>query len=177
MCFFLPGNYLKFYDAKRSASPDIKIIPNCDGSSHSLDHPADYYDFHVFTSASNLFSMTHKFDRTSCTCPKASVSDYAVTGNDVGTGSLLAALADAGFLIGLKRNRWNPDAIVFNSSKHYGTPSYWVQKFFRESSGATLPDAKLQTNSSTLFASAITWQNSNLPENKGGASPNYAREC
>jgi alpha-N-arabinofuranosidase len=29
------------------------------------------------------------------------VSDYAVTGNDVGTGSLLAALADVGFLIGL----------------------------------------------------------------------------
>ncbi|KAG6744620.1 hypothetical protein POTOM_051257 [Populus tomentosa] len=80
MCFFLPGNYLKFYDAKRSAYPDIKIISNCDGPSHSLDRPADYYDFH------------------------ASVGDYAVTGNDVGTGSLLAALADAGFLIGLKRN-------------------------------------------------------------------------
>jgi hypothetical protein len=32
---------------------------------------------------------------------EASVSDYAVTGNDVGTGSLLAALADVGFLIGL----------------------------------------------------------------------------
>ncbi|KAL9336057.1 hypothetical protein Peur_070550 [Populus x canadensis] len=112
---------------------------------------------------------------------EASVSNYAVTGKDAGTGSLLAALAEAGFLIGLKRNRWqamhhfsvncsnrrwNPDAIVFNSSKHYGTPSYWVQKFFRESSGATLLDAKLQTNSSTLVASAITWQNSNLPENK-----------
>ena len=67
--------------------------------------------------------------------------------------------------------RWNPDAIVFNSSKHYGTPSYWVQKFFRESSGATLLDAKLQTNSSTLVASAITWQNSNLPENKGMLIP------
>jgi alpha-N-arabinofuranosidase len=37
---------------------------------------------------------------------EASVSDYAVTGNDVGTGSLLAALADTGFLIGLKRNRF-----------------------------------------------------------------------
>ncbi|KAG5252596.1 alpha-L-arabinofuranosidase [Salix suchowensis] len=166
MCFFLPGNYLKFKDAIRSAYPDIKIISNCDGSSHSLDHPADYYDFQVFTSASNLFSMT-----------QASVSDYAVTGNDAGTGSLLAALADTVLLIGLERNRigklcttlfffncnnrrWNPDAIVFNSSKHRGTLSYWVQKLFRESSGATLLDAKLQTNSSTLVASAITWQNS-----------------
>ncbi|KAJ6749547.1 hypothetical protein OIU85_000209 [Salix viminalis] len=91
---------------------------------------------------------------------EASVSDYAVSGNDAGTGSLLAALADTGLLIGLERNRWNPDAIVFNSSKHRGTLSYWVQKLFRESSGATLLDAKLQTNSSTLVASAITWQNS-----------------
>jgi hypothetical protein len=47
MCFFLPGNYIKFYNAIRSAYPDIKIISNCDGSSRSLDHPADYYDYHV----------------------------------------------------------------------------------------------------------------------------------
>ncbi|KAJ6316893.1 hypothetical protein OIU78_020057, partial [Salix suchowensis] len=173
------GNYLKFYNAIRSAYPDIKIISNCDGSSRPLDHPADYYDFHIYTSASNLFSMTHQFDRTSRTGPKAFVSEYAVTGKDAGTGSLLAALAEAGFLIGLEKNsdivemasyaplfvnvndrRWNPDAIVFNSSKHYGTPSYWVQKLFRESSGANLLDSKLQTNSSTLVASAITWQNS-----------------
>ncbi|KAJ6756583.1 ALPHA-L-ARABINOFURANOSIDASE 1 [Salix purpurea] len=65
-----------------------------------------------------------------------------------------------GLLIGLKRNRWNPDAIIFNSSKHCGTLSYWAQKLFRESSGAISLDAKLQTNSSTLVASAITWQNS-----------------
>ncbi|KAJ6749544.1 hypothetical protein OIU85_000206 [Salix viminalis] len=173
------GNYLKFYNAIRSAYPDIKIISNCDGSSRPLDHPADYYDFHIYTSASNLFSMTHQFDRTSRTGPKAFVSEYAVTGKDAGTGSLLAALAEAGFLIGLEKNsdivemasyaplfvnvndrRWNPDAIVFNSSTHYGTPSYWVQKLFRESSGANLLDSKLQTNSSTLVASAITWQNS-----------------
>lgn len=36
-----------FYDAIKKAYPDIKIISNCDGSSRPLDHPADYYDFHV----------------------------------------------------------------------------------------------------------------------------------
>ena len=36
-----------FYDAIKKAYPDIKIISNCDGSSSPLDHPADYYDFHV----------------------------------------------------------------------------------------------------------------------------------
>ncbi|GKV32694.1 hypothetical protein SLEP1_g41281 [Rubroshorea leprosula] len=172
------GNYLKFYDAIKRTYPDIQIISNCDGSSRLLDHPADFYDFHVYTSASNLFSMAHQFDRTSRIGPKAFVSEYAVTGKDAGTGSLYAALAEAAFLIGLEKNsdivqmasyaplfvhandrRWNPDAIVFNSSHAYGTPSYWVQRFFAESSGATLLNSTLKTNSSkSLIASAITWQ-------------------
>ncbi|MBA0642853.1 hypothetical protein Goklo_027190, partial [Gossypium klotzschianum] len=174
------GNYLKFYDAIKRTYPDIKIITNCDGSSLSLDHPTDLYDFHVYTSANNLFSMSHKFDHTTRQGPKAFVSEYAVTGKDAGTGSLLAALAEAAFLIGLEKNsdvvhmasyaplfvnsndrRWNPDAIVFNSFQVYGTPSYWVQRFFTESSGATLLNATLQKDSSnSLVASAITWKNS-----------------
>lgn len=174
------GNYLKFHEAIKSAYPDIKMISNCDGSSQPLDHPADFYDFHVYTSANNLFSMAHKFDKTSRTGPKAFVSEYAVTGNDAGKGSLLAGLAEAGFLIGLEKNsdivemasyaplfvnsndrRWNPDAIVFDSSHLYGTPSYWVQRFFADSSGATLLDTTIPANySSSLLASAITWTNS-----------------
>ena len=45
--YFCSGNYLVFYNAIKKAYPDIKIISNCDGSSQPLDHPADYYDFHV----------------------------------------------------------------------------------------------------------------------------------
>lgn len=57
--------------------------------------------------------------------------------------------------------RWNPDAIVFNSYQAYGTPSYWVQLFFSESSGATLLSTSLQGNSSnSIVASAIAFQNS-----------------
>ncbi|KAG2318058.1 hypothetical protein Bca52824_021180 [Brassica carinata] len=165
-------------DCGKTYYRDIKIISNCDGSSRPLDHPADYYDFHIYTSASNLFSMYHQFDRTSRKGPKAFVSEYAVTGKDAGKGSLLAALAEAAFLIGLEKNsdivemasyaplfvntndrRWNPDAIVFNSSHLYGTPSYWVQRFFAESSGSTLHTSTLKGNSSSLVASAITWNN------------------
>ncbi|KAE8125091.1 hypothetical protein FH972_019926 [Carpinus fangiana] len=172
------GNYLKFFSAIRQAYPDIKMISNCDGSSRQLDHPADFYDYHVYTSASNLFSMSHQFDRTSRKGPKAFVSEYAVTGKDAGTGSLLAGLAEAAFLIGIEKNsdvvemasyaplfvntndrRWNPDAIVFNSSQLYGTPSYWVQLFFAESSAANVLNTKLQANTS-LVASAITWKSS-----------------
>ncbi|XP_072974850.1 alpha-L-arabinofuranosidase 1-like [Typha angustifolia] len=174
------GNYLKFYYAIKDAYPDIQIISNCDGSSKPLDHPADMYDFHVYTSASNLFSMTKQFDHTSRTGPKAFVSEYAVTGSDAGNGSLLASLAEAAFLIGLEKNsdavamasyaplfvntndrRWNPDAIVFDSWQQYGTPSYWMQQFFKESSGATIHPTTIQANpSSSLVASAISWQSS-----------------
>lgn len=57
--------------------------------------------------------------------------------------------------------RWNPDAIVFNSWQQYGTPSYWMQQFFKESSGATLNPTTIQANfSGWLVASAVTWQSS-----------------
>ncbi|PIN18867.1 Non-reducing end alpha-L-arabinofuranosidase [Handroanthus impetiginosus] len=172
------GNYLKFYSAIKSAYPDIKIISNCDGSSQPLDHPADLYDYHIYSSAKDVFASAQKFDQAPRKGPKVFVSEYAVTGNDAGKGSLLAALAEAGFLIGLEKNSdaiemasyaplfvntndrtWNPDAIVFDSSQAYGTPSYWMQHFFRESNGATLLNATLQSNpTSSLIASAITWK-------------------
>ncbi|KAJ8570541.1 hypothetical protein K7X08_037513 [Anisodus acutangulus] len=174
------GNYLKFYSAIKAKYPDIKIISNCDGSSSPLDHPADLYDFHIYSSASSVFANARHFDSAPRSGPKAFVSEYAVTGNDAGKGSLLAALGEAGFLIGVEKNseaiemasyaplfvnendrRWNPDAIVFTSSEMYGTPSYWMQHFFKESNGATLLSSSLQANpSNSLIASAITWRNS-----------------
>lgn len=172
------ANYLQFYAAIRKAYPDIKMISNCDGSNGQLDHPADMYDFHIYANASQVFSMANTFDRTSRVGPKAFVSEYAVTGNDAGSGSLLGALAEAGFLLGVEKNsdvvemasyaplfvntndrRWMPDAIVFDSSQSYGTPSYWMQHFFKESNGATLLNSTLQANSSSsLEASAIVYQ-------------------
>ncbi|XP_078438242.1 alpha-L-arabinofuranosidase 1-like [Wolffia australiana] len=180
------GNYMKFYSSIKTAYPDIQIISNCDGSSHPLDHPADLYDFHIYTSANNMFSRAHQFDHSPRAGPKAFVSEYAVIGGDAGTGSLLAALAEAAFLIGLETNsdlvemasyapllvnandrRWNPDSIVFNSWQSYGTPSYWMQHFFKESSGATLLPANFTSNSDSpsLFASAIRWQSSDGNDN------------
>ncbi|XP_052175278.1 alpha-L-arabinofuranosidase 1-like isoform X2 [Diospyros lotus] len=173
------GNYLKFYHAIKDAYPDMKIISNCDGSAKQLDHPADMYDYHIYTGANSMFSLAHTFDHALRSGPKAFVSEYAVTGKDAGTGSLLAAIAEAGFLIGIERNsdlvemasyaplfvnandrQWNPDAIVFDSFQQYGTPSYWMQHFFKESSGAVLLNSTLQANSSSsLIASAIAWEN------------------
>ncbi|XP_045790862.1 alpha-L-arabinofuranosidase 1-like isoform X1 [Trifolium pratense] len=174
--------YPKFYDAIKQAYPDIQIISNCDASTSKLplNHPADLYDYHRYPkSANDMFHMARDFDHTSRTGPKAFVSEYALTGEEAGYGTLLAAVAEAAFLIGLEKNsdvvnmvsyaplfvnandrRWNPDAIVFDSHKVYGTPSYWVLKLFKESNGATFLNSILQTNSSTLAASAILWKSS-----------------
>ena len=60
-----------------------------------------------------------------------------------------------------KTVRWNPDAIVFNSWQHYGTPSYWMQTLFRESSSAMVHPILVNSSySGSLAASAITWQDS-----------------
>ncbi|EMS66249.1 Alpha-L-arabinofuranosidase 1 [Triticum urartu] len=176
---FYQGHYLKFYNAIRGAYPDIQIISNCDGSSEPLDHPADLYDFHIYNSANDLFLKKDTFSRTSRTGPKVFVSEYAVhVDGDTSKGSLQASLAEAAFLIGLEVNsdivhmasyaplfvndndrKWNPDAIVFNSWQQYGTPSYWMQTFFGESSGAVIHPVRLNSSySGSLAASAITWQ-------------------
>jgi len=156
------------------------MISNCDGSSRPLDYPADLFDFHVYTDSKTLFSLRNTFDRTSRDGPKAFVSEYAVWKRDAGKGSLLASLAEAAFLTGLERNsdiiqmasyaplfvnandqKWNPDAIVFNTWQHYGTPSYWMQTLFRESSGAMVHPITINSRySGYLASSAITWQDS-----------------
>ncbi|EEC75141.1 hypothetical protein OsI_11337 [Oryza sativa Indica Group] len=173
--------YVKFYSAIKASYPDIKIISSCDISSISAVNPADLYDVHVYTSSGDMFSKTRMFDSTARSGPKAFVSEYAVTGNDAGRGTLVAALAEAAFLIGLERNSdvvemascaplfvndndrgFSPDAIVFNSWQHYGCPNYWMLHFFKDSSGATLHPLTIQvSNYDQLAASALTWQNSN----------------
>jgi alpha-N-arabinofuranosidase len=44
---------------------------------------------------------------------QAFVSEYAVTGNDAGQGSLLASLAEAAFLIGIEKNRFTEVSYEF----------------------------------------------------------------
>ncbi|CAK8542970.1 unnamed protein product [Lathyrus sativus] len=173
------GNYLEFYKAIKQRYPDIQIISNCDGSQYPLKHPADFYDFHIYTNAMDMFSQYTKFDKAPRSGPKAYISEYAVWREDAGNGSLYAAVAEAAFLIGLEKNSdvvsmfayaplfvntndkyWKPDAIVFNSYQNYGTPSYWLQQFFTDSSGATFLNSTLQNSSSTIVASAIQYKNS-----------------
>ncbi|MED6108378.1 hypothetical protein PIB30_023294 [Stylosanthes scabra] len=109
----------------------------------------------------DTFSNSSRFDKTSRSGPKVFVSEYAARDNDARNGTLLAAVAEAAFLIGLERNRnWIPDTIAFNSYQSYGTPSYWLQQLFIESSGALYLNSTLQTSSNSILASAIRYKSS-----------------
>ncbi|XP_074296952.1 alpha-L-arabinofuranosidase 1-like [Silene latifolia] len=172
---FYRGNYLKFYKALKQAYPDIQAISNCDGRTRLLDHPADLFDYHIYTSPSSMFSLQHAFDSTPRGGPKVFVSEYAVN-KDAGLGNLLDALAEAAFLMGVEKNsdivsmvcyapllvntndrNWNPDALVVSSSSVYGTPSYWMQRFFVNSSGASIVSSNLQSDDTELVASVVSW--------------------
>ncbi|GAQ87827.1 alpha-L-arabinofuranosidase [Klebsormidium nitens] len=171
------GNYLRFYQAIKARYPFMKLISNCDATNMPLVNPADLFDYHIYTSAAALFALSNKFDGYDRSGPKVFASEYAVVGQDAGTGSLLAAVSEAGFMVGLERNSdviemasyaplfvnthdrtWNPDAIVFNSWQSYGTPSYWVQTMFNSSGGSLLIPALVQgvqgATANTLVASA-----------------------
>ncbi|KAF7819185.1 alpha-L-arabinofuranosidase 1-like [Senna tora] len=89
------GNYLKFHDAIKRYYPDMKIISNCDATFAPLDHPADLFDFHIYSTSKDLFSKYNKFDSLNRTGAKAFVSEYAVWKEDAAAGSFLSALGEA----------------------------------------------------------------------------------
>ena len=89
--------------------------------------------------------MYDSYDRKG---PKIYVGEYA-TKAGAGNGNLNAALGEAAFMTGMERNSdlvimssyaplfvnpqwraWTPDLIVFDSTRVYGTPSYYNQMLF-----------------------------------------------
>ncbi|KAG5536271.1 hypothetical protein RHGRI_023897 [Rhododendron griersonianum] len=72
-------NYLRFYDAIRHAYPDIKFISNCDGSTQQLDHPAHFYDYHIYSDANTEFSLAYKFDHASRSGPKINIVNLKIS--------------------------------------------------------------------------------------------------
>ncbi len=151
--------YRLFRDAIHARYPDIRIIANT-----RIDAPADLIDDHFYNTPGWFWQNVSMYDRIArngertggTPSPAIYVGEFAVT-QGCGLGNLDAALAEAAFMTGLERNsdlvrmasyaplfvhaqdrRWNPDAIVFDAQRSYGTPSYWVQALFAEHRPETL---------------------------------------
>lgn len=140
--------YARFYDAIKASHPGVKIVANFwRGIPES--RPIELLDEHYYNTPEFFMREARRYDsydrgsgyRIYC-------GEYAVT-QQCGMGNHIAALGEAAFMTGLERNSdivemssyapllvhpewraWNPNAIVFDSSRAYGTPSYHAQAMF-----------------------------------------------
>lgn len=128
--------------------PDIVRIAGLWGG-YPRNAPVDLLDEHYYSNPAFFWNNATRYDKYDRkTSPKIYVGEYAVT-QQSGTGNLDAALAEAAFMMGMERNsdlvhlssyaplfvnvnnrQWNPNAIVFDAARSYGTPSYHVQALF-----------------------------------------------
>lgn len=145
--------YKLFYEAIHAKHPEIFFIAN-GGYQWGNPWPADVVDDHYYNSPQYFYSQYRMFDKYKRADYKVYVGEYAVTENFGDTGNLNAALSEAVYMFGMERNSdivimnsyapiftnennvlWRPDMIRFNSSKSFGTPSYWVQHLMSNNHG------------------------------------------
>ncbi len=167
--------YKLFHDAIKARYPEMKLISNCPVSSA----PVDIVDDHYYSNPNFFLSETRHYDNHDRKGSQIYVGEYAVT-VDCGKGNLRAAVAEAAFLTGLERNgdviamssyaplfvntndrTWNPDAIVFDNHRSYGTPSYYANKMFSETRGDEILSMTLKNQAvATKLAGGVgfaTW--------------------
>ena len=121
----------------------------------------DILDPHLYSDSNTFRRDATRFDNQDRKGPEIYFGEYAVT-SGAGKGNLNAALGEAAFMTGLERNgdivimssyaplfrragweTWNPDAIVFDQSRVFGTPSYWAQVMFANNRADRNLDLKL----------------------------------
>ena len=136
--------YRMVYDAIKAKYPDIVTIAN----TNLPAQPVETVDEHYYSSPAFFWKNAGRYDTYDRKGPKVYVGEYAVT-EGCGQGNLAAALGEAAFMTGMERNsdvvrmasyaplfvnvnnrQWNPNAIVFDGTRSYGTPSYYVQRMF-----------------------------------------------
>ncbi len=140
--------YALFYDALKAAYPDLRLIANNWAGGIPRSRPVEIQDDHYYLDAESFMGMADQYAAHNRENPKIYVGEYAVT-KKCGAGNLRAALGEAVFMTGLEANgdavvmasyapllvnpawkAWNPNAIVFDKGRSYGTPSYHTQVLF-----------------------------------------------
>jgi alpha-L-arabinofuranosidase len=153
--------YPAFYKAIKAKYPAMRLVAD-EWGGIPTNCPIEIVDEHYYNSPAFFIDQATRYDTYDRNGPKVYVGEYAVT-QGCGQGNLRGALGEAAFMTGLERNsdvvimasyaplfanvnykRWNPDLINFNSSRVYGTPSYYVQKMFAENRADVVLPAQLQ---------------------------------
>jgi alpha-L-arabinofuranosidase len=148
-------NYLQFQEAIRAKFPAVTVISN----QRLKDAPVEMVDDHKYGSPDNFFGAFNQYDSADRNGPKVYVGEYGCN-RGVGEGNLMAALAEAAYLLGLERNSdvvkmasyapllfhaddiaWPVNLIGFDGSRVAPRSSFYVQRML----AANRPDESLQT--------------------------------
>jgi alpha-N-arabinofuranosidase len=153
-----------FYEAIKAKYPNLQIIstikPNRNQPNFSnLSHKPDVVDDHMYSPAEGTMRNANRHDRfPRDSGVKVFMGEWATNGNGQGTPTpnLRAGLADAAFLGGLERNsdlvimecyaplfvnvnqgarQWPTNLIGYDGLTSFGSPSYYVQKMYRDNAG------------------------------------------
>ena len=185
-----PERFRMFYDAIKAKFPEVQCIGNVEswGTDYPKwrnSNPVDILDEHYYRSPAWFAGQYNRFDNYDRKGPIIYPGEYAVTQGYGTTGNLNAAMGEAVFMIGMENNadivrmssyapifvnengiQWRPDMIRFNSSKSFGTPSYWVQQLFPTHIGNRLVKSDLQwsipqkeeENTMPISVGVATWK-------------------
>ena len=136
--------YILIHKAIKEKYPEMHLIANA----ATQGFRNEIVDPHMYSSPGRFFNGYTTYDEYNRNDPQIYFGEYAVTEGS-GRGNLISAVAESAFMTGLERNSdivimssyaplfirtgwqaWNPNAIVFDQSRSYGTPSYWAQAVF-----------------------------------------------
>lgn len=139
--------YEVFHDAIKARYPDVKLVA-CLWHGVPKGRPLDIIDEHYYVTPDKFIAMANQYDSYDRKGPRIYVGEYAVTKPNP-TGTLRGAVGEAAYMTGMERNsdvvvmasyaplfsnptwdRWEPNAIVFDSARSYGIPSWHVQVMF-----------------------------------------------
>lgn len=133
------------HEAIKARYPQIITISNV-----PTPVPGDLTSEHFYENPAWFWNNKDRYDKYPRKGPGIYVGEYAVTRAN-GRGSLAGALGEAAYMTGLEKNadivamasyaplfenvnrrQWNPNAINFDATRSFGTPSYWVQQVFAQ---------------------------------------------
>lgn len=170
-----PERYRLVHSALKQRYPDLQYVADYSFPRFMGEETSDIQDNHFYNSPQWFMNNVHHYDTRDRKLPPVYDGEVAVTSGEGGRdkGNLIAALGEGAFLVGLERNAdvvrmvsyapllahvhgrtdWH-GMIYFDSTRCYGTVSYYLWKLF----GLNRPACSLQTEvqMQTAGPSAIT---------------------
>jgi len=157
-----PERYRLVHSALKERYPDIQYVADFSFPRFMGEETSDIQDNHFYNSPQWFMNNVHHYDARDRKLPPVYDGEVAVTSGEGGRdkGNLIAALGEGAFLMGLERNadvvrmvsyapllahvrgrtEWH-GMIYFDSTRCYGTASYYLWKLF----GLNPPASTLQT--------------------------------